>query len=304
MSSSSSSAAALFVCLAASVVEFATTADKCTSEDVYGQESSCTDHKIAWALACGVVSTFFCIIGLVLIKAAPNRPAFTDLFLSLILVGIWIFGAAFNTSTNGTYNLTGNGYFSTWIALLGAAYYAHLSLGHLREHLERHVRFNGPILVLVASVVEFSVAADYYANIEGAKDNSRAEWAIAVGCVSFFLCALQLLFAYLHSGFVEVSGKILSLLLVAMWAAGAGVNTSVKGPFNQVSNGYFFSWFAFGASIFYAISVWSPEGTASFDDDTKYQSMPSGGSTGTGPVVTDVPPPVQSAGGPGYQTLE
>ncbi len=76
-----------------------------------------------------------------------------------------------------------------------------------------------------------------------------------------------------------------------MWAAGAGVNTSAKGPFNEPTNGYFFSWFAFAASIYYAYSVFvgDREGTYSAAD-TNNSDTPS------------IPEPKVGTGG-GYQSI-
>lgn len=297
MSDARTVAVALFVCLAASVVEFSTTADICNILD------TCSEKKYAWALACGVISTFLCIVGLVLTRVMPGRPAAVDLVFAVLLTGLWVFGASFNTSAKGIFGGTGNGYFSTWTALLAAAYYAHLSLGHIRERIEQHARVDGPVLVLVASIVEMASAADYYTNGDTSADNQhsdRTKWAIAVGAVSSFLCIIQLLLSYLHLSVAETSGKALGLFLVALWAAGAGVNTSAKGPFPSTGNGYFSSWMAFATSILFAISALGGPGTTYSDDTRPYAPAPAGGSSGAGPVVGDAPP---VGAGSGYQTL-
>jgi hypothetical protein len=77
-------------------------------------------------------------------------------------------------------------------------------------------------------------------------------------------------------------------------------NAHTLGPFSDPGNGYFFSWFAFGASIFYAFSNFGAVGGAYEDDTRPYAPAPTG-STGSGPAVVDVPP---AGTGPGYQTLE
>lgn len=285
----------LIILLAASVVEFATTADLCTNEN---SGRKCTENKVAWALACGVFSTALCVLALALTRVYLSRPAIVDVVLAIVIVGIWVFGAAFNTSTTGVFADTGNGYFSTWIALLAAANYAHLSLGHLIKPLQGHITLSGPVLVLVASIVEMSTAADFYVNNSGyTQDKGRVEWAVAVGAVSTALCAVQLLLLYLHLSVADSSGKVLGLLLVAMWSAGAGVNTSSKGPFSGTGNGYFFSWVAFGASIHYAYTVFVGVRQDIYAD----ASAPvSSGNPQEPPMI---PPPAVGTG-PGYQTLE
>lgn len=109
-------AVSLFVCLAASVIEFSSTADECNTN------SSCSDRKWAWGLACGVVSAFLCVLGLILTRKFLNRPAFVDMVVSFSLVLMWVFGAAFNTSTNGIFEIPRNGYFSTWYETLSSCW--------------------------------------------------------------------------------------------------------------------------------------------------------------------------------------
>ena len=100
------------------------------------------------------------------------------------------------------------------IALLSAANYAHLSLGHIKDKLDSHIPQSGPILVLVASVVEMSVAADTYVNDSTNEHPARVKWAVACGSISTFLCILQLLFTFARLHFSDISGKCLGGFLV------------------------------------------------------------------------------------------
>ncbi len=81
-----------------------------------------------------------------------------------------------------------------------------------------------------------------------------------------------------------------------MWSAGAGVNTSSKGPFPNTGNGYFFSWVAFGASIHYAYTVL----VGARQDIYADASAPASSNPGEPPMI---PPPAVGTG-PGYQPIE
>lgn len=281
----------VFICLAASVVEFSTTADGYSANvDTYGE------NRVNWALACGIVSMFLCAIALALTRFLLNRPAFIDVLLSLGLLGIWIFGASFNTSANGCFVNPGNGYFATWIALVSAANYAYLSLGQIRDKLQQHLPSSGPVVVLVASIVELSTAADLYVHTDfatSAFDEPRLDWAIACGCVSAFFCFLQLVALQLRFPIAETSGKALAAFLVALWAAGAGVNTSAKGPFSSTGNGYFFSWLAFAAAINFAHQTFVGQ------REVAYQAVITPANPAEPPLL--MPPPVGT--GAGYQPV-
>lgn len=97
---------------------------------------------------------------------------------------------------------------------MAAANYAHLSLGHIKDKLDSHIPQSGPILVLVASIVEMSVAADTYVNDASSEHPARVKWAVAVGVISTFLCILQLLFTFARLHFSDISGKALGGFLV------------------------------------------------------------------------------------------
>jgi hypothetical protein len=241
------------VLLAASIVEFSTAADLCSHTDV-----SCSNNKIAWAIAAGVITTFFALVILSFayfrlgVDQVGSVYLYADLAMSFILVIIWAVAAAINTKSDGIFVNPGNGYFSTWVCLFASVYLAHITMGLMGPNFAHHVNWNSPILILLASLVVMSVAADYLHN---GINTSRTKWAVACGTISTFFCLCQLALLYMRLPIADDLSPPLSLFLVALWAAGAGVNTSSDGPFYYTGNGYYFSWIAFAAAIHYAYCV-------------------------------------------------
>jgi len=242
------------VLLAASIVEFSTAADLCNSNNGL----SCSDDKVAWAIAAGVITTVFALLILTFsyfrLGVDQDRSVYLyiDFVLACILVIIWAIAAPVNTKSDGIFVNPGNGYFSTWICLFASVYYAHLTMGLMGPQFAHHVNWNSPILILLASLVVMSVAADFLHNGD---HTARTKWAVACGTISSFFCLCQLALLYLRLPVADNLSPVLSLFLVALWAAGAGVNTSSEGPFYFTGNGFFFSWIAFAASIHYAYAV-------------------------------------------------
>lgn len=151
-------------------------------------------------------------------------------------------------------------------------------------------------IVFVTSLFEFAYAAkDCHAY--GSCTDERA-FAVAVGVISFFFCLFQLMFVRLGAPagasprtlqlygvsfsvwtratyppltwFLPctphptgiVCAKPIGLLLVLLWSAGLGSNTSSRGPFQSPcinANGFFASWLCWGFSIQYCYaSVFGP----------------------------------------------
>lgn len=100
------------------------------------------------------------------------------------------------------------------IALLSSANYAYQSLGQFKEKFDRHIPSSGPVLVLVSSIVEMSVAADYYVNYRETSDSGREDWAVACGSISTFLCLVQLVMIFLRLSVAEMSAKVIGVFLV------------------------------------------------------------------------------------------
>ncbi|EGD73513.1 hypothetical protein PTSG_05217 [Salpingoeca rosetta] len=217
----------LLICLIASVIEFATAADFCDTSD------SCDDPYVAWAIAVGVISAFFCFVRLAFIFQHFHLRDTFDVVLSLVLVVLWAFGAAFNTSTEGPFPFTGNGYIFTWIAFLAAMVYAATALPHAVAKVRATVvAINTSLLILLfTSLVEMSVSADVCSAVDDCSD--RNGFAVAVGAASAAICFILILIARFSPDLAQPSMKIMSVFLLVWWAAGAGVNTSAEGPFNS-----------------------------------------------------------------------
>jgi hypothetical protein len=115
------------------------------------------------------------------------------------------------------------------------------------------------LVVFFASLVEMAVAIDVC-------DNNGCSWQEASGVVIGLASVMSV---GAHIGFVrngnpmhEVSAKGLAPLLMVMWSLAAGLNTSTGGPFTSscdaavpAANGFFSTWVAFFASLYYAWSV-------------------------------------------------
>lgn len=253
---------AVFVCCAASVIEFATTADECNSDD------NCDHKRIAWALACGVISAVLCFLRILLIKFKPELPAIVDTVLSIFLTVWWVFGTAFNTSSKGPFNSSGNGYFSTWAAFFASVVYLAVSVSQVSAATKaaQGPAIQGTLLLLIASVVELGVSCDYYHEQHDAfstKKKHRVFFAIALGVISSVACLVLLLLFVKQLGPHEMIGKVMAVFLLAWWAAGAGVNTSHDGPFEDScnsANGYFSSWIGFFSAVYFCFYAFNPKG--------------------------------------------
>lgn len=241
------------VLLAASVIELGTTAEYC---DKNAGAHPCTSGRNAWALAVGIISAILCLFKLLFVVVKMEVKN-VDKVLSLILVLLWIFGTAFNTSTKGPYSVSGNGFFSTWIALLASAYYFMQAWNDMvggavaqgQQALGKWL-----VIVLVTSLIEMSVAADNCDTVGDCK--RRNGYAVAVGVVSSALCIIFLLLGKVKGGATSgTAEKVLAFILLVLWCAAAGVTTGPDGPFYATGNGYFTTWFAFFASVVYAYHV-------------------------------------------------
>eukprot|EP00043_Microstomoeca_roanoka_P008376 m.80608 g.80608 ORF g.80608 m.80608 type:complete len:275 (+) comp14215_c2_seq2:505-1329(+) len=241
----------VFVCLAASIISFASASDEC------GVKDSCDHGYYVWAITCGVISTLVCLFRLIFIYQTARVDPKLEMTIAMSLVILWAFGTAFNTSASGPFSATKNGYFATWIAFMAAASYASAALPSSFDTTRSRVAMDniGLLLVLISSLVEMAVAADV-CNVTDSCTGRQA-FAVAAGAVSSILCLFQLLLLKFAPSAAESLTRVLSIFLVAWWATGAAFNTSAKGPFNSscggargAANGYFSTWSAFFSALF------------------------------------------------------
>ncbi len=241
-----SKATAILAMTTAAVVEFGNAANLCHGD--------CSPARWAWAVAVGVVGFVLGLGRLALFFAArPEALAVPDMVLGAALVVLWSFGAGFNMEAGaGVFGAAGNGFFATWLALLASAWFAAVSLRHQLLTLAAAAHLAGPWPVSlticgVASLVELAQGADLCRHDACGAYNA---YAVAAGVVSLATCVAALLVER-HRPREVVVQTLLALFLVAWWAVGAGVNTSVRGAFPTpaVANGYFFTWIAFGAAV-------------------------------------------------------
>ncbi|EGD73655.1 hypothetical protein PTSG_05366 [Salpingoeca rosetta] len=287
----------LFVCFAASIIEFATAADFCDTTN------SCDDAENGWAIAVGVISSFICFIRLGLIFNQMHIDKKLDVGVALLLVILWAFGAAFTTRADGPFPISGNGFFSTCeslcflrllpycplvagemppaIAFLAAIVYASMALPRglwvsaqqpsaVRQW--RHLSSSS-----FTSFVKMAVAADVCDSVNDCSE--RNGFAVAVGAIAAVVCIGHMCILRFAPDSAHAAGKAISVFLVAWWAAGAGVNTSAEGPFNSscgaargTANGYFSTWVAFFTSLYMCYQHFHPDPDAVLSRPRKHKA--------------------------------
>ena len=115
------------------------------------------------------------------------------------------------------------------------------------------------MVVFFASLVETAVSIDVC-------DNGGCSWqeasGVVIGLISVFSVGAHLWFVRNSNPMHEVSAKALAPLLMVMWSLAAGLNTSTGGPFTSscdaavpAANGFFSTWIAFFAALYYSWSV-------------------------------------------------
>eukprot|EP01147_Barroeca_monosierra_P010405 gene10405-2536_t len=206
----------VFVCLAASVIVFASAADECDTGNI------CDNSRYAWAIACGVVSVVICMIRLLFIYLKAHIDPKLDAVIGAALLILWGFGAAFNTSVRGPFVQTRNGYFGTWVAFGAASVLCAKSFSAAFETLRSRITSvnTGVLLVAISSFIVMAVAADVCDNTPGPCTRRRG-FAVASGSIGLLV------------SIAEMITKVTAIFLVGWWAVGAAVNTSAEGPFSS-----------------------------------------------------------------------
>lgn len=162
-------------------------------------------------------------------------------------------------STGGPFTKTNNGYYSSWLALLAAGSFAYVSAEDVvRASVDGEIARQDRALIVVffASLVELSVAADV-CDMGTCTGNETA--GLVLGVASLLMVGTHLALVRNRHAWCQTTGRILAPLAISIWAAAAGVNTSTGGPFTSscdesvpAANGFFSTWIAFFASLYYA----------------------------------------------------
>lgn len=257
---------AVFIIFALSIAEIAATADLC-----YVKEGNCnTELGAEFALVVGLVSFIFSVSLLAMYYAYGAHFKTLEFMSSLFLSLIWGAAMVANTSPTGPFNTLDNGYFATWGCLIASWYFFYLSAQRLQTFLDREVvQHNASLaIIFITSLFEFAYAAKN-CHSKNSCENEDA-FAVGVGVISFFFCLFQLMFVRLGAPAGIVCAKPIGLMLVLLWSAGLGSNTSSNGPFQSPchhANGFFASWLCWVASLQYCYSsVFKPEShTKSYD---------------------------------------
>jgi len=254
---------ALMMIVAGSAIEIGSALDVCIAhkEDLPADTSDCLNiTKTYFGLGIGLFS--LCLsLGLLLAttKSGPLSRNVETSFAGLLSIG-WALGTAFNTSNGGPFTTSNNGYFATWICLIGSSYYLYLAVQQLKTVLDQEItkQNSGLALTFIASLFELSVAAEHCVKLDNGICSSKDALAVSIGALSFVLCLTQMMFIRLGAPAGVVCGKPIALTLLLLWGVGAVLNTSFNGPFDTPAshaNGYFSTWIAFFSSVHFTYSM-------------------------------------------------
>ena len=147
------------------------------------------------------------------------------------------------------------------MALISSASFAYVSTEDIvREtvnvELGRQDRYL--IVIFFASLVEMAVAADV---CDLGTCSGLESAGVTMGLVSVCAVGLHIVLVRRQNPLHELTGKALAPFCLVLWSVAAGLNTSTGGPYTSscdaavpAANGYFSTWMAFFASLWYAWS--------------------------------------------------
>jgi hypothetical protein len=199
-----------------------------------GQAADCNGY-IIWAIVCPCLAIVICIIMCVLVFLKAGPPIMHQL-VALFLV-IWLGLGCLIATFKEPFVITTNGYFSSWVAFLGAIYYLWCSSevaksGALKVNDEiKKLGFPALIFMFFLSIVCLTASGIACEN-QGC--SGEEGWAVAFSCITLVLSfVIVLLNAF--TGFMKpIVHIIVALFFIAFSAAGAGVLT-FRGPFKVTS---------------------------------------------------------------------
>jgi hypothetical protein len=209
-------------------------------------------HYTALSVYSGVSSGFLATSVLVLrfLQIKPDKVDWLMQFVASFLLAGWI--GAFGCMTYRLpFPTTGNGFYGSWMSFLASVLLFTRYVAPFRRFKEYTCANNTlDILTLwgasILLVVQLSVDQQAFLTIPY---GSEWIWGIVI-CVSTMLCLIALQLNVL----IKEAVAIIALLLLAGWAATAGVLT-FKYPYTNPGNGYFATWIGFlGAARFFRLN--------------------------------------------------
>jgi hypothetical protein len=276
--------AELLALFSASIVVIVAASVNCYSNN------DCSRYN-GWAGAAGVVSCAVCIVVLLLrfCHVAVERLDFFMRFFSAFLFAWWIGGFGCFTY-HAPFSRTGNGFYGSWICLLSSALLFKRYVTPFRNFFERTGAHNAIDISMlwtaaILLVVQLSVDQQAYLTVPYGSDWI---WGIVV-CVSTAL----LLVVIQAEMFIDEAVAVFALMLLAGWAAAAGVLT-FKYPYVMPGNGYFATWIGFLASArffrhnFFQLFARLRSKSAAVEVPKAMEEFDSGAIPDAGPVEAEV----------------
>jgi len=225
----------------------------------WSTSDACKDER-GWAVAVGVISTFFAAIQLLLGKCAPGvAGGLPEMIISIIIWLLWVcsvpsitMGEPFGDGSPA------NGFYCTWLCLV-FSYLLMLEcapqVAGLIEKISGVMDSEKTALFIIgmASLIEMWHAAKICDDANSCEDINA--WAVAAGCMSLILCMLFGLIPPLHQ-FI----KFLAPVLCIWWFIGMLTLTMPNrdniGPFVSTCNGFCGTWVACFASLALCALCW------------------------------------------------
>jgi len=239
----------VFIMLLASIVELAQAArwlDKReTAHSDYG------DGELIYAVIVGAVSLATLLFMFVLQKVQPDVAEKCQVVVAVFLFVWWLPGTIVLTFV-WPFTAICNGFVSTWICFLSAAYLFYLSVPGVAKLVDDSLaearRQKSCWLVFLASIVELGAACSICMRHGNRCTDSNA-WAVAVGVVSCLITGLLLVLTWQNPASAELLAPFVAMFC-ALWAFGVSFTTfDTDAPFNGPFNGWVSVWIAFAASM-------------------------------------------------------
>jgi len=244
---------ALVILFVASVVALAQASQDCVSLN------ACKTWN-AYAVALGFVSTFMSLSILLVIfchESEKNTSRIIKLmpYFSIFFTVWWGVGVA-TCTFDGVFDITGNGFFATWISFFVSIYVCQITISKFATAIKSLNDVGNPQQRTMGMIMLLSLAEAYSCllqmndktGVTEEKATPQEKWGLACGLIS---AALVIVFLFLESRLRILRGQpgVLAYFLIPWWLFGAGVLTFDE-PFTATGNGYFCAWGCFCESCY------------------------------------------------------